>query len=183
MTPWWRHQQLYGSLITDENGTFCTITWPFVIPSSSNLVWMMIWGQLKNIFNDVSMTSSRALRFTDYRRKWYILHKNSPISHPFTKLALNDDIGLMTNHLQWRHDDVISDYRRKWYILLNNSTISHPIFTKLGLNDDIGLRLKLGFSWCILAFLLTGRPMQNTAEGLRRPPTALVKNDEIGLRL
>ena len=61
------------------------------------------------------ITSSPTLRFTDYRRKWYILHNNSAICHPiFIKLGMNDDMRSINNHLQWRYDDVITGLTVHW---------------------------------------------------------------------
>ena len=85
------------------------------IRSSPNLVGWLIYKSSWTLFKDVMMTSSPAQRFTDYRRKWYILHNNSAISHPiFTKLSINDGIGSVSKHLQWRYDDVITGFTVHW---------------------------------------------------------------------
>ena len=42
---------------------------------------------------------------------------NLAISHPiFTKLDINDDMGSVTNHIWWRHDDVITDFTVHWLL-------------------------------------------------------------------
>ena len=106
MTSWWRHHRLNGSLITDENGTFCTITRPFVIRSSPNLIWMIVWGQWRIMSNDVMMTSSMTSRFIDYGRK-FSMFAFKGVFDPFRV-----EIGQIWPRTPWKR--IISAFRRAW---------------------------------------------------------------------
>ncbi len=102
MTSLWRHQRLYGSLITDENHIFLGLYHSNLAISHPIFTKLDMNDGIRSviyIFNDVMMTISSALRVTDYRRKGYILHYNLAISHPiFTKLSMSDGIRSIINY-------------------------------------------------------------------------------------
>ena len=73
---------------------------------------LILYRKWRTLLNFVMMTSSVTSQWRHFRyfAPWAYEHDNLTIFHPIsTKLGMIDVMWVLTNPIEWRHDDVISD--------------------------------------------------------------------------